>query len=457
MTRFALLACALVCGCSARGETVPVAFRVIAPVRGQDGALDDRPLAGANHLVTWVEHADGERVDGSARDVQLPAARLALPTLPFASDLVLRVDAYADGIVLARGRSLPFAVTRRGAEHAPDLFIGSLGLFGRRTSATLPADVVAILPTSEGALLALDSGAVMRFSPFAATPLIATSITLDASTRLTPVGPRFLAAFSAETKALSLIAPDGAIARVLEGAPLARHGAGVMLVADPTGRTLLLVGGLDDAAAESPTAVTRVDIPENFAAATITSIASLPASRWGGTLLFIEGAAPDGARALVLGGSSHTSSTDAFLVDPRGAGVVAAVPAPDVTGASVIALAAGQALSVSGSDVRLFVIDDEPPSITIASPSPPQLSVARSSPRLVRFAPSLVLVLGGVSGGQLVRSAEIIDLRVFPGDTVQTGTLPIAVLAPHAATLGDRSVWVFDRGGIFGYVPPRGQ
>jgi hypothetical protein len=105
----------------------------------------------------------------------------------------------------------------------------------------------------------------------------------------------------------------------------------------------------------------------------------------------------------------------------------------------------------------MVVVDDEPPSIALAAPSPPRLSVARDAPRLVRFAPSLVLVLGGHVGGVLVRSAEIVDMRVFPGDTLQTGTMPSAVLAPGAAMLGDRAVWVFDRGGVFGYVAPRGQ
>ena len=94
--------------------------------------------------------------------------------------------------------------------------------------------------------------------------------------------------------------------------------------------------------------------------------------------------------------------------------------------------------------------------VTLAAPAPPPLSVSRSAPRLVLFSPDMVLVVGGNGGSGLVRSAEIVDMRDFPGETVQTGSLPSAILAPFAAVLGDRSVWVFDTSGTFGYVPPRG-
>lgn len=457
------LALASACGGGGgRREQVRVSFVVRAPLTGQDGDLDDRPLTAADRLVVWVERQGGERIDGSEYTSPLPATRLTLPTLPFAEDVVLRVDAREGDLLLARGRSFPFDVAREGVVRSPSLYLGTLGRFGRRTASTMPADPIAILPTPDGALIACADGTVHRFAPFdAQAPLAATAFTLDPGARTATVGDRLLAAFSPTTQSLVLIAPDGTIAATITAGPLARHGAGAMLVADDAGTQLLVIGGEDQAAGEDAAAVTRVDVPADPSAATATAIASLPTSRWAGVVVWVAGESAERARALVLGGESHGAVTSALLVDPRGAGASSSLPlALPLSGASAVALAGEQVLLVGGvgNDVRLLVVDtSDTPSITQASPSPPGLAVPRDAPRLVRYATSIVLVLGGTASGAPVRSAEIVDLRAFPGSTVQTGVLPPAVVAPHAALLRDESVWVFDRGGVFGYVPPRGQ
>jgi hypothetical protein len=456
VTMLSLVACK-----DTRSPKVRVGFTVKVPVRGQDGPLEDRPLVGADRLVTWVERGMGETVDGSMRTVSLPATSLSLPALPFGDDLVLRVDAYGGDVLLSRGRSFRFGVARTGTSMPPDVFLGSLGRFGRRLALTLPSDVVAILPTSDGALLAFDDGRVARLSPFAEAPLAFTSLAADPSRAFVAVGARYLAAYASSTKTFVFVAPSGEVAHSLTSSALARHGVGAMLAADVAGDTIVIVGGDANAVGEDARAVTRVDVPTDVASAVSVSLTNLPATRWGAAVAWVDGTA-EAARMLVLGGQSETSASDAFLIDPRGSGVVTVLPSaglhhPDAT---LLALGTGQVLSVggaAGSDVRLLIVATAPPSLTLASPSPPALAVARARPRLVRFADALALVLGGTAGGGLVRSAELVDMRVFPGSTVQTGSMPTSVVAPNAATLPDGSVWVFDRGGVFGYVPPRGQ
>lgn len=455
-----LVALLLLTGCgAARRSRIDLPFRVRQPLRGQDGALDDRPLAGASRLRTWVERRDGERVDGSERDVTLPTSTFSLAPAPFGEDLVLRVDVLVGDTLLARGRSFPFDVTARGPSETPDVFVSSLGRFARRLAETAGGHVLAALPTQNGAILARADGALVRFSPAATIPFETLAARIEADARVAVVGERYLAAFSASMKSLVLVGPDGTLERTLTHAALERHGTGAMVAASPQGDALVIVGGLADAQGEDAMSVTRVDVPEDVGAVSAHPLASLPSTRSSGYAVWVEGSSPENARVLVLGGLGSAAGT-ALLVDPRGAGSATALPGVDVTNATPIALTGGQVLLVggaAGNDVRLLVVTASPPGLVLAAPAPPPLSVARSAPALVRFAPEVVLVLGGTSGGGLVRSAELVDMREFPGETVQTGQLPSAITQPFAAYLRDGSAWLLDASGTFAYVPPRGQ
>ena len=104
VTMLSLVACK-----DTRSPKVRVGFTVKVPVRGQDGPLEDRPLVGADRLVTWVERGAGETVDGSMRTVSLPATSLSLPALPFGDDLwAVPVSAlWASGEDVARHHNEP--------------------------------------------------------------------------------------------------------------------------------------------------------------------------------------------------------------------------------------------------------------------------------------------------------------------------------------------------------------
>lgn len=461
-----ILLLATACGGGTPRGGVAVPFRVRTPLTMQGADADNHPLTGADKLLTWVEHTDGQRIDRSQRAVHYPATSLSLPSLPLGADLVLRVDAYSGSVLLARGRSYPFSVGSRGASHPLDLFLGSLGRFGRRVPETTRAAVVAVLASTEGTLIATSDGVVTRFDPFAATTLAATEFSASTSTLFAPVGSRLLAAFDPTTKALSLLAPDGSVVAALTAPELAQHGDGAMLVANTAGDTLLLVGGQAVRAGEIATAVTRVAIPATPSASSFTAITpGLSSPRWLGDIVWVPGSTETDARALVLGGQSSGAVTDAFLIDPSASGSVATIAASaiDVTDATIVSTGASEVLVVGGplaNDVRRLVVAPTAtpmPSLAIASPSPQPLSTGRRSPSLVPFASGLVLVVGGADNAGVVTPCEIVDVRTFPGLTVQTGPLPLAATAPFGALLPDQSVWVFSPSGIFGYVPPRGQ
>jgi hypothetical protein len=194
----------------------------------------------------------------------------------------------------------------------------------------------------------------------------------------------------------------------------------------------------------------------------ITALAPLPAPRWGGAAVWVTGRLSAFHRILVLGGQTGGSGgADALLVDVRDSGATVALPSPvGVIGATVLSIGEGQVVVVGGAaaaDVQLLLVEITPSvSLTVTDPAPPPLALERDGPKLVEYARGLILVVGGVSGGATVPLAELIDLRVFPGDVVSTGALPLEVDAPFPVLLEDESVWIFDREGTYGYVPPRG-
>lgn len=446
--------------CAPSGPRVP--FRVIT--------LGDDPFFGSTATAIAVTVEQHGVRDTSTTTRFAPSERaLTLDPFPFGTDYALVVETELSGLVLARGRSYPFAVTPAGADRSPDVSLGVLGRFGLAAIGDASDPFLFVAPTDEGALLASAAG-LTRFVAHGAhaRPTLAPRTAWPGAR----VGGAFVAlgggvlAIGGAAPGASLVSADGTLLGELSAAELPVASGAALVALDAA--TVLAIGGL------MPDG-TRADEIRRIAwdgttlrAARLTP---LPRPRSGARAILLS--ARDGAslvpRVLVLDGTTATGSADdVVLVDPSDRVAPRAVTLTDpLVGAAACALDTGLVLLAGGhaaaglasGRVTILVVQlDQTPVISALSPPPRGLFHAREGAVAVAFGVGLVLVVGGVDSMGAVAEAEIaaVSLDSLPGNVVLTGSLASAA-APAAARLSDHTVLVSTGSSVSLYFPPRGE
>jgi hypothetical protein len=431
--------------------------------------LDDAPYLGADSVVVSVERA-GVQIDGASVRIPHGATSFELEGVPFGEDLALRVESRIGDVVLARGRSFPFdyAAADRPPSRAPDVFLGTLGRFARplETDRT----IVALAPTTDGALLATIEGEILAYEAHGAP---------DGSARLVPLGTvperagaswaaldppagHLLGVGGAERGA-SLVDASGRVVASLDASAFEARSEIALAAADDTS-WVIAVGGRDDGG--SPvTDVVRIDVGESTLSA--SPAAALDTPRAGASAVRVD--ATDGAITrdvvLVVGGGAPGVVA---LLDLEAATTLELAVDRPLEGRALIAVETGLVVAAGGADalgapsdaVDLFLVRLDPsPDVARFSPAPSPLYAPRAHAVVIALGPGLALFVGGTgTAGAPVAGAELVEVRLdtLPGRIFPTGTLPAGATAWAGARLADRSVLVVGGGLLSVYVPPRG-
>lgn len=368
----------------------------------------------------------------SAIDFDPNAPFWPVPNIAYGVDLRLRVEARAGGLVLARGRSFPFAMQGPDDRPSADVWLGTLGRFGEVHSGL---DVRALTANPRGALGVDGAGARIEILAHGAEGVSVdrTPADLDglqwvpgrreglfgvAGDRWVHVGPD---GFQAESRATGF-EPGSALASTDEGVVVAR-----------------LDGGLE----------VLVGVP---GASTRRPLEPLP-----GPFSNVRAAAVpvgEATRIVVL------ADRALFVVDPSGDRPTARVEGAAASGASLAPLAAGLVAVFGGTgedgpvaEVLLLVLGGERPQVL----RPPALFEARVDPAVVQIREGLLLIAGGRGADGPLSSAELLQVGLadLPGDVAVTGSLPWPMASPRGARLADGSVLILGAEGGALYFDPR--
>lgn len=464
MRRALLLPLLFAIACASDAPRVP--FRVVV--------LGDDPFFGttATAIAVTVER-NGVR-DASTTTRFSPTDRtLVLPPLPYATDYSIVVETELFGLPVGRGRSFPFAVTRTGADHVPDVSLGVLGRFASVAAGDASDPFVTIVPSSDGALLASAQG-LSRFVAHGADarPQLLPRVAWPASR----VGGVFAALGGAmlvvggTAPGASLVDASGQVLAELGETELPIQSGVALTVIDA--QTVLAIGG----AHHDGTMVADVcRLTWNGTHLTATTLAPLPAPRSLARALRLDARTSAGVvepRVLVYNGETTTGhATDVVLVDPAGHAAARAVVLPGpVTHAAGCALDTGLVLLAGGRDattsvvtgqVTILVIQpDATTPIAPLSPPPPLLFRPRESAVALSLLPGIALVVGGTDdAGATIADAEIAEFRIdaLPGSIVLTSSTPTAGNITAAARLLDHTVLVSMDGSLALYFSPRGE
>jgi hypothetical protein len=456
---------AIVLGCGPGGTHVP--FRVVT--------LGDDPFFAttATAIAVTVER-DGVRDDASTTRFSPRERALTMPPMPFGSGYALIVETELTGLVLARGRSFPFAVTAAGADHTPDVSLGVLGRYGATASGD-PTDAYVVATASDsGALLASPRG-LTRFVAHGsdARPLLATRVDWPAERvggDFAPLGDAMLVVGGVAPGA-SLVSAEGAVLGELPATAISVR-QGVALVALDAS-TVIAIGGARADGTLAPD-VTRIEWDGAMLGA--SALAPLPSPRSGAQALLLSAHAEAGIEARVLvhdGTTAVGPAGDVVLLDPAGhAAPSATVLGIPLSGAAACALDTGLVLVAGGRDtsgvsgqVSILVVQPDAiapiPTVSVLSPAPPRgLFRPRERAVAIAIASGLALVLGGLDGaGQPVAESEIAEVHFdsLPGSVVLTSSVPTPGRVTAATRMRDHTVLVSSDGSLFSYFPPRGE
>ncbi len=430
---------------------------------------DDAPFLGADSVVISVERA-GVPIDGASVRVPDVATSFDLEGVPFGESLGLLVESRLGDVVLARGRSFPFDYPAAGAPPTltPDVFVGTLGRFAR----TLETDraIVAITPTTNGALVATSDGEILAYEAHGASdgsarlvPLAQLPERSGASwIALGPVANGRLLGIGGAAGGASLIDADGHVTATLaEGALDARSGIALAGASDSS--WVMAIGGRD-AAHVAVADVVRIDITSTL---TVSQLPPLDAPRDRASVARVQ--ASDGVDVrdvvLVVGGGVPSTVT---LLEVSGGPTESFAVDPPLDSRALVAVETGLVVAAGGSDalgapsdmVDLFVVRlDTHPRVARFSPAPSLLYAARADAIALGLGPGLALFVGGMdAAGAPVPGAELVEVRLdtLPGRVLPTGALAPGAAAAAAARLADRSVLVGGAGVLSAYIPPRG-
>lgn len=452
------LALIFVSACAPAGTRVP--FAVVS--------LGDDPFfAGTATAIAVTVERGGVRDPASTTRFAPSDRTLTLPPFPFGTDYSIVVETEISGLVLARGRSFPFAVDAAGADRVPDVSLGVLGRFAPAASADASDPFVLTVPSAEGALLVSRLG-IARFLAHGADGR--PNIGARASWPSTRVGASFVGlgvgvlAVGGAAPGATLVGPNGQILAELSGADV-RAVDGIALVAIDAS-SVLAIGGATSAGMHVEDVVR---IAWDGTALSATALSPLPAMRADAraTLVTVH----DGSsRVVVIDGASATGPLDdVVLVDPSDRNAPISVPlATPVTRAAICALDTGLVLLAGGSSMGnvtgtvtiLVVQPSQTPVITALSPPPPPLFRPRLDAAAVPLGPGLALVVGGVdASGAAVGEAEIVEvsLEFITGNVVLTGTLRSTAIPTAATRLSDHTVLVAEGSALSLYFSPRGE
>lgn len=464
MTRVIAIGClaAMALGCGPSGPRVP--FRVIT--------LGDDPFFAttATAIAVTVEH-DGVRDPSTSTRFSPSERTLTLPPMTYGSGYAILVETELSGLVLARGRSFPFAVNSGGADRAPDVSLGVLGRYGAAVTGDTSDPYELATPSEDGALLASRLG-LTRFVAHGSDgrPTLLPRSAWPPSRlggSFVPLADAMLVVGGAETGA-SLVAADGTVlAEVAPTALAARDGS--TLVAIDAASAIVIGGARPDG---SPvTDVVR--IMWDGSALTTTRLAPLPAGRTNAraVLLAAHVGAAIAARVLVYDGTSALGpASDVLVVDPAGLAAPSATSlAIPLANAAACALDTGLVLLAGGRDAMgvtgqvsiLVVSPDQIPPVAALTPAPPHgLFRPREHAVALGLGSGIALVIGGVDDAGLpVPESEIAEVHLdsLPGSVVLTGSVPTPGLATTATRLRDHTVLVSSDGSLSIYFPPRGE
>ena len=432
-------------GC-AQAPALP--FRVVS-------APPDDPFAFADAIVVAVER-DGELDPTTERSFDPAATTFPVRGLSFGERLLVRIEARAGGLVLGRGRSLPFDY--RDPSQAPgpgaaDVLVGTLGAFVTPIDGSLGSLLVApslVVPSPRGAVI-VTATTLLEYVAHAPDDGRATLATLAA---LPPQRHGARWAFTANGLVGAGGASPGATSLTLAGEVLASAG----------------LPPIEALASLAPR-------PSAIAVATDGSLLRIDVGARGELGLEAVGAAPDlpfdphlAAVTVLSNGTPRVfallvDGAHATLIDPDAGPVATHDLGSSRTGWTVAGIATQQALVAGGrdatgsgvvyDDVRILVV--QAGTLAEASPAPPH-GEAREGAGMIVFGDGLALLVGGRDiAGAAVASAEIIDIAVPPGDVAATRRLPFPSAAPVGAALLDRTLLVAGEGGLAIYVPPRGE
>lgn len=458
-----VVAASLLAACESQVE-----FRIV-------DAVDQDPFAGATDVTLSVRAQDGTTLRSWRFDPLDP--RGTLDPLPVGDDMVLVVETRAGGRTLARGRSFPFDLRRRGTLPHPDVFLGRIGRFSTPLTETpATARPLAIAATEYGAIWIDEIGDVYRFDLHdrsgvavvrgePALSLVASYPSLsDAAFTALPDGALF-GIGGAEGRAV-VVGADGEVVATLDATTPTlighRYGAALAVVGD----SVVVAGGAPDVAGTPTGAVTRFDRLVDSTGTTLLATAleplALPRRDAVAAAISVRGRSDcPCARVAVVGGRDGVGAlTFVSLVDPAGAdATIDANLAAVRVGVSVVAIEDGVLALAGGRDgvgapvdaIDLLLLRTD--AITPISPSPPPLFFPRAGASSVVLAPGLAILIGGVT--TLDAPSNAAELIEFAGNTLPTGSLVAPSANPASVKLLDRTILTVDAGVVTLYVSPR--
>lgn len=463
MLLFVALAAALVApGCAPSPSDV--SFRV--------AVVGDDPFLGADAIELRVVREGGAPL---FEDRLAPSERsVALGPLPFGAEMSIVVETRLGTLPLGGGRSFPFVVPGPGAAptRSPDVTLGLLGRHAVVATLGVGVRVLAIAPTSTGALLVTDEALV----PFLAhgadgRPALAAGVALPAAR----LGACFVAlpdgvlAVGGAAPGATLFSADGAVLAETTSPDLRAVGGAALAALDDGS---VLVAGGRDAGGARLTDVRRLEL--GVSGLVVEHLAPLLEGRSDARAVALS--APTTSRGevrrvlLVDGTTASGPADDLVVLDPDVAtrAPVSWLPPIVVHGAALASIETGQVLMAGGrdaggllsNDVRLLFVDGEDPMpgedpLAFVSPAPdPGLLRARQGATALAFASGVALILGGTDAtGLPVEATELANLRVLPGSVRGTGSLPVPAASTAAALLADRSILVAAEGTLTLYFP----
>ncbi|MCG8554846.1 MAG: hypothetical protein MJD61_06095 [Proteobacteria bacterium] len=263
-------------GCGSQ-EGVFVAFRIVTAVDPHAPDRDPFDPSNSDTVRVRLEHRGlavmpiGVASDDCVKPhcEEFPSSATSFGLGPFKGSLLghsLRVEVFKDGELRATGRSFPFDVNDGVATIAPHVLVIPEGLYalpvGRQP---LGAQVQGMIATQDGALIATAEGALWRYQAHGAVTgaaLLTEALPADPALQgatWTALVPQPRDDVRIREAYLLAVHPDphsdAALARAYDqdarqvGPPVtlpATHARGAALVALPSGRSAVVVGGMPD-------------------------------------------------------------------------------------------------------------------------------------------------------------------------------------------------------------------